>query len=223
MARGGVGRRGGPGVLAFTALVGGVVALAGGANDSAWAQSVVAPAIAPPDAPAARIADGNGGPSALAAADAPPAVRVATVAALQGFAAQNKVMPGLALRLGRRWGIRVETSFIWTTDPAAGLGSFLGNQLGLYVEATPLRRPRFDATMGAGVDAYFLWGIHHNLTEAALSVEANAAYWVRPSWGVVLGLRGYLLQKRGLELGTRRDGSAGNPILLTAGVAVRSL
>ena len=213
MARGGVGRRGGPGVLAFTALVGGVVALAGGANDSAWAQSVVAPAIAPPDEPAAGIADGNGGPSALAAADAPPAVRVATVAALQGFAAQNKVMPGLALRLGRRWGIRVETSFIWTTDPAAGLGSFLGNQLGLYVEATPLRRPRFDATRG----------IHHNLTEAALSVEANAAYWVRPSWGVVLGLRGYLLQKRGLELGTRRDGSAGNPILLTAGVAVRSL
>jgi len=152
----------------------------------------------------------------------PPTVKVPAALALQGFAVASKAMPGVAVRLGKYWGPRVEASFLWTTAPKAGVGAFLGNQFGFYLEGTPVRSSRFELNVGLGADVYYLWGIHGDLAKIALSAEANLSYWATPTFGGCLGVRGYPLQSQGLELGTRFDGSAGTPILMTAGIQWRT-
>lgn len=141
---------------------------------------------------------------------------------LQAFAVTNKVMAGAAGRTGKYWGPRFEVSLLGTIDPVADLGPFLGNQFGLYIEGTPLRWQRFDLSAGLGTDIYLLWGINSDLAEFTLAAEANANYWVTQVIGVSLGVRGYPLHTAGIAPGERRDGSAGNPVLISAGVSWRS-
>ena len=162
----------------------------------------VAPANEAPPSDGTAVADAGSEPQ-------PVVVHVPAALALQGFAVSNKVMPGVALRLGKYWGPRLEASFIWTTDPVAGHGAFLGNQFAVYLEATPLRVASFELSVGLGTDVYYLWAIHGDLARISLSAEANMSYWVTPRFGVLLGFRGYPLESEGLELGTRRDGSSG--------------
>jgi hypothetical protein len=153
-------------------------------------------------------------------AEASPSLPVA--AAVQGFLVVDKVMPGVALRVGETWGARLEASLLWTTRPPPDIDAFLGNQFGIYLEATPLRSQRFDLSLGAGSDIYYLWGVHGDLLEFSLSVEANASYWFTPSFGGLLGIRAYPLASSGLELGTARSGASGSPVLVTLGVQWRS-
>ena len=184
-------------------------------------------AVNPPDQPPPAYSDAPvetayQAPPAPLPPPPPPAPPPPATLALQGFFVAQKVMPGLALRLGKYWGPRFEASFIWTTQSVAPLGSFLGNQFALYLEGTPVRSSWFELNGGLGADIYYLWGIHGDLTQISLSAEANLSCWFTPRLGALLGVRGYPLHTSGLELGTRRDGSTGSPVLISVGIEWRT-
>jgi hypothetical protein len=139
----------------------------------------------------------------------------------QAFWVVGKVMPSVVLRIDLHkllW-LDVEAGLIFVTDPPPGSDSFAGSPFGAHLLVAPFRTPKVELAAGLGVDTHYLWGIHGDLAEVALSVIASANYWITPKFGVFGSVRGYPVATSGLELGTFRDGSAGLPVLFATGVA----
>jgi len=141
----------------------------------------------------------------------------------QWFWLQGKAMPGVELAVGRGLvEMDLELSFLTLTESSRDRdGSWLGNQLGLFLMLTPLRERYFDVSIGLGADLYLLWGIHSDVREAAFTPRVVARLWPLERLGVTFMARSYLLHSDGLDLGTARDGSSGPPILLSTGITWR--
>lgn len=143
----------------------------------------------------------------------------------QWFWMQDKVMPGVELGMGRGLlEFDVELSFVATTQGSRDWdGTLLGNQLGAYVMLTPVRERYVDLSLGLGGDFYLLWGIHSDASEAALVPRVAVRLWPLERLGITLTARTYLLPSRGLELGTRRDGSEAPAFLFSSGITWKFL
>jgi hypothetical protein len=143
----------------------------------------------------------------------------------QWFWTQGKVMPGLELGMGRGLvEFDFEVSLLASTQSSRDWdGSVLGNQLGVYLMLSPVRQRYVDLSLGLGGDFYLLWGIHADASEAALVPRVAVRLWPLERLGVTLTARTYLLPSRGLELGTRRDGSEAPAVLLTSGITWKFL
>jgi hypothetical protein len=143
----------------------------------------------------------------------------------QWFWTQDKVMPGIELGLGRGLvEFDVEASFVVSTRSSRDWdGSLLGNQLGAYVMLSPLRQRYVDLSVGLGGDLYLLWGIHTEASEAALVPRVAVRLWPLERLGITLTARTYLVPSRGLELGTRRDGSEAPAFLFSSGLTWKFL
>jgi hypothetical protein len=141
----------------------------------------------------------------------------------QWFWLQGKAMPGIELGVGRGlFELDLELSFISLTERSPDLdGSWVGNQLGVFLMLTPLRERYYDVNVGLGGDFYLLWGIHSGAREAALTPRVVARIWPLENLAVTFMARTYLLHSEGLDLGTARDGGSGPPILLSTGVTWR--
>jgi hypothetical protein len=141
----------------------------------------------------------------------------------QWFFAQDKIMPGLALRGGHRWAwLHLEKSFVFINDSRPDWVAVLaGSQFGVYLALSPLNVERGEIHVGAGSDVYWLYGIHGDLAEVAFSVRASGHVWLSHQLGLFASARGYLLASRGLELGTTRDYDARLPVLLSLGMEWR--
>jgi hypothetical protein len=143
----------------------------------------------------------------------------------QWFWTQNKAMPGIELGLGRGLvEFDFELSFVVSTQRSRDWdGTLLGNQLGAYLMLTPLRQRYVDLSLGLGGDFYLLWGIHSEASEAALVPRVALRLWPLERLGITLTARTYLFPSRGLELGTRRDGSEAPAFLLSSGITWKFL
>ncbi len=141
---------------------------------------------------------------------------------LFAFWAQGKVCPGLELSLGGQWlHGTLEAALIFVTDSTPSFdGSLLGNQLGAFLEATPLQLPNLELGAGLGADFFLLWGISQNASESALAARILLRLIYDP-FSVSVSGRTYLLASEGLELGTSRSGSSGPAVLLTTGLTYR--
>jgi hypothetical protein len=141
----------------------------------------------------------------------------------QWFLIQDKIMPGLAVRGGKQWiWGHFETSFLFATESSPALdGSALGSQFGLYAAISPLNVERGEIHLGLGPDLYWLWGIHGDQWEIALSTRVSGHFWITRQLGTFASARFYPLSSNGLELGTTREGDAGIPVLFTLGLEWR--
>jgi hypothetical protein len=141
----------------------------------------------------------------------------------QWFFVQDKIMPGLELRGGKDWiWGHFETSFLFSTESSPVLdSSALGNQFGLYASLSPLNSERVEVHLGLGMDVYWLWGIHGDQGEIALSTRASGHYWFSRQFGAFASARWYPVSSDGLELGTTREGDAGIPVLFALGLEWR--
>lgn len=139
------------------------------------------------------------------------------------FLIQDKIMPGLELRGGKGWiWGHFETSFLFSTESSPALdSSAMGNQFGLYAGLSPLNVERAEIHLGLGMDMYWLWGIHADQWELALSTRVSGHYWFTRQLGAFASARLYPASTDGLELGTTRDGDAGIPVLFALGLEWR--
>lgn len=141
----------------------------------------------------------------------------------QWFWVDGKAMPGIELGLGREWfELDLELSFITLTERSPQLdGRWAGNQLGAFAMFTPVREPWLDVSVGLGGDIYLLWGVHSDVTEAALAPRAVVRLWPSEQLAISVTARSHLVHSEGLELGTARNGSSGLPVLLSTGITWR--
>jgi hypothetical protein len=145
------------------------------------------------------------------------------VGTAQWFWVQGKAMPGFELGLGREWfELDLELSFVTLTDRSSDIdGRWAGNQLGAFAMFMPVRERWLDLSVGLGGDFYFLWGVHSDAREAALTPRAVVRLWPTEDLAISLTARSYLVHSTGLELGTERNGSSGPPVLLSTGITWR--
>jgi hypothetical protein len=143
----------------------------------------------------------------------------------QWFWTQDKLMPGLELGVGRGLvELDLELSFVASTRSSRDWdGTLLGNQLGAYLMLSPVRQRHVELSLGLGGDFYLLWGIHSDAWEAALVPRVAVRLWPFERLGITLTARSYLFPSRGLELGTRRDGSEAPAFLLSSGITWKFL
>jgi len=136
------------------------------------------------------------------------------------FWADGKVMPGLELSGGKDWfQLDIELAFVALSKSSPDFdGTFLGNQLGIFAMFTPLRDRYYEVSAGIGADFYLLWGIQSEVVERALAPRLSARIWPLEHVAVTLTARAYPVHTSGLDLGTRRDGSDGSPLLITSGI-----
>lgn len=136
---------------------------------------------------------------------------------------QGKAMPGVTLRLGGGlWSGVLETSLIWLTEPDPERRvHFLGSQFGAFLMVRPLSVGRVDLAAGLGADYYPLWNIHGDEWQLALAARVSAHVRLTSNMSVFGTARAYPLGTSGLELGTRRDGSAALPVLFGTGLEWR--
>ena len=85
----------------------------------------------------------------------------------------------------------------------------------------PRKIGRFELEAGLGVDGYPLWGIHEDEWQWALAARAAGRFRITSGMALVGTVRGYLASTDGLELGVRRDGARGLPLLFGSGVEWR--
>lgn len=141
----------------------------------------------------------------------------------QFFWAQGKVMPGLAIGVGQRWvEMNLELSMLSLTRAAPPQNvTFLGNQFGVQVMFVPVREEHVDLGIGLGGDFYWLWGVHSDAVESALTLKAATHVWLTPQLGLYASARVYPLTSSGLELGTDRDSESALPVLVSTGITWR--
>jgi hypothetical protein len=158
-----------------------------------------------------------------APAETPPELHRNLALGAQWFLVEGKLMLGPTLRGGHRWfWVHAETSFVFVTKAADAFGGgLLGSELGIAAALSPIHTEQVELMLGLGGDFYWLYGLHGDLWEAALSTRASGHFWLSRSIGVFGALRVYPAASRGLELGTRRSGEAGMPLLLSLGLEWR--
>lgn len=136
---------------------------------------------------------------------------------------RDKAVPALTLRAGKGlvW-VDLEAAGIWLTRPSPDLDvSFLGNELGAALMLSPVHTRRLELRFGAGGDFFYLWNIHANEWQMALSARAALHGAVTDRFGVFASARAYPLATRGLGLGETRSGSQGLPVLFSTGIEWR--
>jgi hypothetical protein len=144
-------------------------------------------------------------------------------AGLHWLFASGKAMPGITLRAGHRlfW-FDFETSLVFLTERSEAFDtSLLGSQLGFYFAFRPLYGKRGELTTGVGSDVYGLWNLHGDSWEVSLSLRLAGHAWLTEKFGVFATARAYPLATSGLELGTKRDGTRGWPVMFGTGVELR--
>lgn len=188
---------------------------------SASATPVCAQTSPPPDPPTfphdtGPADDASGEPDDWTAPTPP---RSDATLGAQWFWVEGKAMPGLTLRAGKGlWWATFETSLVWLTERDPGRSSFLGSQLGGFFSVRPLHTRRLELDAGLGVDAYPLWNIHGDEWQVALALRGSGHFRITRNVGLFATARVYPIATRGLELGVRRDGSTGLPVLFSTGI-----
>jgi hypothetical protein len=140
----------------------------------------------------------------------------------QWFFVQDKSLFGPILRGGYEWfWVHTESSFLTAKESPTFSGGILGNQFGIYAAVSPLNTDRAEFHLALGGDFYWLYRIHGDLWEAALSARASGHFWFSRQLGAFATVRAYPASSGGLELGTDREGEGGMPILLSIGLEWR--
>jgi len=141
-------------------------------------------------------------------------------AGVQTLWADGKRMPALTLRVGRGLGwVDLEAAGIWLSEPSRELDvTFLGNEFGAAVMLSPVSTGRVELRLGAGGDFFYLWHVHANEWQGALSTRAALHVWLGDRVGLFGAARAYPVHTRGLGLGVTRAGRERLPVLFSTGV-----
>jgi len=150
----------------------------------------------------------------------PPRYGLEARAGIQTLWADAKAIPALTLRVGRgRAWLDLEVAGVWLTEPSRELDvTFLGNEFGAALLLSPVSTRRFELRLGAGGDFFYLWHVHANEWQTALSTRAALHAWLGDRVGLFAAARAYPLHTRGLGLGVTRAGRERLPILFSTGV-----